>query len=73
MLDSREVSEQKPFGPRATFNAFKYSEPPTKLIDYIFVDNSRRLIVKKYGVLTDSLEFRFPSDHFPVFVELKFN
>lgn len=36
----------------------------SRRIDYIFV--SPQFNVMKYGVLTDSNEMRFPSDHFPI-------
>lgn len=72
MTDSREASEQKPFGPTGSFNAFKHNEPVTRLIDYIFVDNSKRIRIKKYAVLSDSINLHFASDHFPVFVEAEF-
>lgn len=73
MTDSREASEQKPFGPGGSFNGFKFNEPVTRLIDYIFVDNSKRFRVKKYAVLSDSKDLRYPSDHFPIFVEMVLN
>lgn len=72
MNDSREISEVKPFGPTGTFNGFKYNEPVTQLIDYIFVSNDGKLSVKKYAVLSDSKDLKYPSDHFPVYVEIKF-
>lgn len=71
MTDSREASEAKPFGPSGSFNGFKFNEPVTRLIDYVFVDNSKRIAVKKYAVLSDSINLRYPSDHLPVFVELE--
>ncbi len=71
MTDSRLASEQKPFGPSGSFNGFKYNEPVTRLIDYIFVDNSGRFKIKKYAILSDSINLRFPSDHFPVLVEIE--
>lgn len=71
MTDTREVSEQKPFGPSGSFNGFKFNEPVTRLIDYIFIDNSKRIRVKKYAILSDSKDLHYPSDHFPVFVELE--
>ena len=70
MTDTREASEQKPFGPSGSFNGFKFNEPVTRLIDYIFVDNSKRIRVKKYAVLSDSKDLRYPSDHLPIFVEM---
>ena len=36
MLDTRDISIQKPFGPYGTFNGFKHNEAVTHLIDYIF-------------------------------------
>ncbi len=70
LTDTRDVSAEKPFGPSGTFNGFKFNEPVTKLIDYIFIDNSKRFEVKKYAILSDSKDLRYPSDHLPVFAEL---
>ena len=72
MNDSRELSVEKPFGPFGTFNNFEYNEPATKQIDYIFLSKNSFFIVNKYAVLTDSKNLRFPSDHFPVFVEMSY-
>ena len=72
MNDSRELSVEKPFGPFGTFNNFQYNEPATKQIDYIFLSKNSFFIVNKYAVLTDSKNLRFPSDHFPVFVEMSY-
>ena len=73
MIDSRDASEEKPFGPSGTFNAFKHDEAVTKRIDYIFLSKDNLFKVKKYGILSDSKDLKYPSDHLPVFVELKFN
>ena len=70
MNDSRDISETKPFGASGTFNGFKYNEAVMPLIDYVFVSND--ISVKKYAVLTDSRDSKYPSDHFPVCVEIKF-
>jgi len=70
MNDSRELSIEKPFGPIGTFNNFQYNVPVTKRIDYIFISKNTPFIINKYAVLTDSRNLRFPSDHFPVFVEI---
>jgi endonuclease/exonuclease/phosphatase family metal-dependent hydrolase len=72
MNDSRDVSQEKPFGPSGTFNNFKYNEPVTKLIDYIFISKSKKITVKKYAVLSDAKDLKYPSDHFPVFVEINY-
>jgi endonuclease/exonuclease/phosphatase family metal-dependent hydrolase len=70
MDDSREISQEKPFGPSGTFNDFKHNEPVTKRIDYIFISKGNKLKVQKYAVLSDSKNLRYPSDHLPVFIEI---
>jgi endonuclease/exonuclease/phosphatase family metal-dependent hydrolase len=70
MDDSREISVEKPFGPSGTFNGFKHNESVTKLIDYIFMSKNSSLKVKKYAILSDSKDLRYPSDHLPVYVEI---
>ena len=69
--DSKKVSQLKPFGPTGTFNAFKFNEPVTNRIDYIFTSKNN-IAVKKYAVLSDSKDCKYPSDHLPVFIEIKF-
>lgn len=66
--DPRE-SAKVVYGPEGTFNAFKYNSPVTQRIDYIMV--SDQFEVLKYATFSSSIDFKFPSDHFPVVVELK--
>ncbi len=54
------------YGPEGTFNGFNWDIPPERRIDYIFT--SPNTSIKKYGVLSESWENRYPSDHFPVFI-----
>ncbi|WP_291104958.1 MULTISPECIES: endonuclease/exonuclease/phosphatase family protein [unclassified Flavobacterium] len=72
MNDCRDISEEKPFGPSGTFNGFKHNEPVTKLIDYIFVSKNNKFAVRKFTVLSDSKDLRYPSDHLPVYVEISY-
>ena len=67
MNDSRKVSKLAPYGPTATFNSFKVCEAPSKRIDYIFTSPDN-IIIKKYGVLAEVQDLKYPSDHFPVLV-----
>ncbi len=69
--DSRNISLNSPFGPFGTFTGFKFYEPVKDRIDYIFC-SKENIQVEKYAVLTDSKDSKYPSDHFPVFVEVKF-
>jgi len=70
MLDTREISEEKPFGPTGTFNGFKHNEPVTDCIDYLFISKNSNFKVIKFAVLSDSKNLKYPSDHLPVYVEL---
>ncbi len=69
MDDSRDISEEKPFGPTGTFNGFNHHEPVTTLIDYIFISKDSDLKVHKYAILSDSKDLKYPSDHLPVYVK----
>jgi endonuclease/exonuclease/phosphatase family metal-dependent hydrolase len=73
MIDSQEISEENPFGPTGTFNGFKHIEAVTKRIDYIFLSKESNFKVYKYAVLSDSKDLKYPSDHLPVYVEIRFN
>ena len=70
MHDSREISEEKPFGPSGSFNGFKHNEPVTMLIDYIFISKDSEFKVKKYAILSDAKDLKYPSDHLPVYIEI---
>lgn len=72
MTDTHEVSLNGTFGPNETFNGFKFTKVPKVRIDYIFISKKSRVEVLKHAVLTDSKNLKYPSDHFPVYVELKF-
>jgi len=64
LRDARDVSVEPAYGPVGTFNDFKLEAPVRERIDYIFVD--AHVDVLKYGVLDDSNDGRYPSDHWPV-------
>lgn len=64
LKDAREMTKEAPYGPVGTFNGFKLDAPLAQRIDFIFV--SPQIEVLKYGVLTDNVDRRYPSDHLPV-------
>ncbi|WP_113661716.1 endonuclease/exonuclease/phosphatase family protein [Pedobacter nanyangensis] len=70
LSDSKEVSVEPPYGPDGTFNGFKFDSPLKDRIDYIFINKGFK--VQKYGVITDSKDQRYFSDHLPVFAKLFF-
>lgn len=69
MQDSKKLAQVK-FGPEGTFNGYKFNEPVTRRIDYIFVNN--KVNVLKYAVLSDSKDLKYPSDHLPVIISAEF-
>lgn len=72
MDDTALVASQPAFGPKGTFNGFKHDMTVTDRIDYIFISKYESFVVKKFAVLSDSDQGRYPSDHLPVFAELEF-
>jgi endonuclease/exonuclease/phosphatase family metal-dependent hydrolase len=70
MDDTRDISQEKPFGPAGTFNNFNHNQPVTLLIDYIFISKNSKLKIKKHAVLSDSKDLKYPSDHLPVLIEI---
>lgn len=69
LSDSRAISKEAPYGPEGTFNDFDYNSKLESRIDYIFVNE--KIEILKYGVLTDSYNQHFPSDHLPVLIKAK--
>ena len=69
LLDARYRSLQPHHGPATTWNGFK--EPvPGMTIDYIFTTANFK--IHRHGTLTDRWDNKFPSDHYPVLVEMEF-
>ncbi|MHA4871793.1 endonuclease/exonuclease/phosphatase family protein [Duganella sp. PWIR1] len=69
LTDARNISRTPPYGPLATFNGFDISRPASERIDYIFL--SPQWQVLRHAVLTDSVDARYPSDHYPVVARLR--
>ena len=58
-----------PYANNGSFNGFGRRNSSNQIIDHIFTSDHFEII--KWGILTDSYYGKFPSDHFPVMVELK--
>lgn len=58
-----------PYVPTGSFNNFGTNLKHESIIDHIFI--TKPFTVHKWGVLTDSYQGKFPSDHFPVMAVLK--
>lgn len=67
--DALKISEQKPYGPRGTWNGFDTNKIISERIDYIFC---KGLSVLNYRNIDDRrLNNLYLSDHLPVFIEIK--
>jgi endonuclease/exonuclease/phosphatase family metal-dependent hydrolase len=67
LRDGFIVSDAGHYGPTSTWTAFKAIEPGRR-IDYVLV--SAQIPVLTHGILPDSWDGRFPSDHFPVLASI---
>ncbi|GAA4145459.1 endonuclease/exonuclease/phosphatase family protein [Sphingobacterium kyonggiense] len=65
--DAYDLAKIK-YEPNSSFNGWGKSIKPSGRIDHVFI--TKPFTVRKYGILTDTYMNKFPSDHFPVAVEL---
>jgi endonuclease/exonuclease/phosphatase family metal-dependent hydrolase len=70
LRDARALSKAAPMGPAGTFNGFEPAPPESKAIDHFLLD--KQVAVERYLVLAQPIDGRWPSDHFPVLVDLSF-
>lgn len=59
---------EHPYINNGSFNSFITNNSFTYIIDHVFITSHFQ--VQRYGILTDTYHGKFPSDHFPVLVEL---
>ncbi len=68
LTDAGTVSLFPHHGPTGTWSGYKEAGQPGIKPDYIFIDS--QVTVYLHGVLSDSFDGRFPSDHLPVIADL---
>ncbi|MBL7847939.1 MAG: endonuclease/exonuclease/phosphatase family protein [Cyclobacteriaceae bacterium] len=68
MSDCRLIATSKSMAAQGSFNAFDTAKPATQLIDHIFVTSG--VTVATYAVLVATQDGKYPSDHFPVVVDI---
>jgi len=66
--DTRLLSIDGHHGPTGTFSGFKEAGTPGRQIDFIFIKNN--VTVLRHGILSDTFDGHFPSDHLPVLAEV---
>ena len=68
LRDARAITKSPPFGPAATFNGFKNPPESSGAIDHFLLGDG--VDVQRYVVLSQLIDGRWPSDHFPVIVDI---
>ncbi len=68
LKDVHFVSTLKHYGGNITFNGFGNLEDKVGKIDYIFVND--KVTVFTHGIISEKIENRFPSDHWPVISDI---
>lgn len=71
MTDAKHATQSRHYGPHGTWSTFDIRHGIGKRIDYIFI-SSQQFKVLKYGHLTYSENYFYPSDHLPVLADLTF-
>ena len=71
LRDCYTESEEPLFGPKSTAYGFDVTNKKGSRVDYIFV-NDKIKTVQQYAVLAHWNDGRLLSDHFPVYVEVRF-
>lgn len=68
LRDARASSRTPPFGPAGTFNDFRPAPTSRVAIDHILV--GANIEVERFAVISQVIDGRVPSDHFPVLADL---
>lgn len=68
--DARLISKIPAYGPQGTFTAFDWDRMPDQIIDHLFVKGDVQVL--RHGILSDNYGKKYPSDHFPVMIEVEF-
>lgn len=69
LLNDSYSQVKDPYVNNSSFNGFGSVKNGKEIIDHVFVTPHFR--VAKWGLLTDTYNGKFPSDHFPVYVRVK--
>jgi endonuclease/exonuclease/phosphatase family metal-dependent hydrolase len=69
--DAYATTQTPPYGTIGTTNSFNLNAKMQDRIDYVWT--TKHFTVNKYGVLNDMQYGHFPSDHFPVLVNVSLN
>lgn len=71
LIDAHKVCHFPHHGPTGSWSGFKEAGQPGIKPDYIFVDHYIEVLT--HGILADTFDGQFPSDHLPVVADLAFH
>lgn len=71
LFDTQKIAKIDSSSSNITYNRFGQFLEEGNKIDYIFIKNN--IEVDKHKIIMDTFNGRYPSDHMPVFVELRIN
>jgi len=69
LIDAQFKTEFPHHGPTGSWSGFKEAGQPGVKPDYIFVN--KKINVRSHGILADTFDGKFPSDHMPVVSEIE--
>jgi endonuclease/exonuclease/phosphatase family metal-dependent hydrolase len=70
LVDSASLSELPHHGPSFTFQAFDFAARSGPTIDFVLLRPDPAVHVRRHAALADHWDGRYPSDHFPVLIEV---
>jgi endonuclease/exonuclease/phosphatase family metal-dependent hydrolase len=70
LSDAHDKSVTPPYGPDGTSGGFAV-KAKSRTIDFIFINTKVKVL--RHGVLSDSFNMFYPSDHLPVLAEMQLN
>lgn len=70
LLKDTYTQVKYPYENNSSFNGFGKSIRPSGVIDHVFVTKDFK--ASRWGILTDTYMGKFPSDHFPILVDVNF-
>ncbi|MEQ7802300.1 endonuclease/exonuclease/phosphatase family protein [Pedobacter sp. ASV1-7] len=72
LIDSYELAAERTNITRSTFNGYDVNATGDRRIDQIYLKGGVTLKVNSWAIRADSFNGRYPSDHFPVMIDLSF-
>lgn len=69
LLTDAYLEVDDPYAVNGSFNGFGRRTESNSIIDHVFT--TKHFEVEKWGILTDTYHGKFPSDHFPIKVQLR--